>query len=190
MAGDADQNMWKDELKRMFPEHFENIRVLDVGSADMNGTNRPWFTNCEYVGLDIAPYKNVDVVTVAHEYDAPDESFDTVCSTSELEHDIHWKKTLVKMVQLLKPGGLMWFDAPHNWAEHGTKINSPMDSLTSRLDDEWADYYKNMTMEDIQETLDLESIFEKYELFYAPRVRQSEVALRFWGVKKGKSEEA
>ncbi len=184
MAGDADQNHWKDQLKEKFPQYFRNIRILDVGSADINGNNKGWFENCEYIGLDIAPYKNVDVVSIAHEYNAPDASFDVVCSTSELEHDIYWQKTLQKMVALLKPGGFMWFDAPHLWAEHGTKEHGPADSLTVDKGEEWANYYKNMDIEDITSVLDLDVIFEKHELFYATRVNQPEVSLRFWGIKR------
>jgi SAM-dependent methyltransferase len=184
MAGDADQNLWKDKLKRTFPQYFKNIKVIDIGSADMNGTNKDWFENCEYIGLDIAPYKNVDVVSIAHEYDAPNGSFDVVCSTSELEHDIYWRQTLQKMVDLLKPGGLMWFEAPHVWGEHGTKKHTPNDSLTVKKSEQWANYYKNMNHEDITSVLDLEAIFEKHELWYAEKENQEEVSLRFWGIKK------
>ena len=184
MAGDADQNKWKDGLKQKFPQFFNGIKVLDVGSANINGTNKSWFENCEYVGLDISPWPNVDVVSVAHEYDAPDESFDVVCSTSELEHDIHWKETLLKMVKLLKPGGFMWFDAPHTWAEHGTVEHSPSDSLTSKLNDEWAHYYKNMDIEDITSVLNLDEIFESHEIFYKTINDGPETSLRFWGIKR------
>ncbi len=184
MAGDADQNLWKDNLKEKFPQYFKDCRICEIGSANMNGTNQPWFENCVFTGVDIAPYDNVTVVSIAHEYDAPNESFDVVCSTSELEHDIHWKKTLQKMVDLLKPGGFMWFDAPHVWNEHGTKRDGPCDSLTSDLDSEWADYYKNVNIEDIRSVLDLDKIFEKHEIFYATKVNQPEVSLRFWGIKK------
>ena len=150
----------------------------------MNGTNQPWFENCIFTGVDIAPYDNVTVVSIAHEYDAPNGSFDVVCSTSELEHDIYWQKTLLKMVDLLKPGGFMWFEAPHVWHEHGTKHSNPEDSLTIDKDEEWANYYKNMNVEDITSVLDLEAIFSEHELYYAPKLNQPEVSLRFWGIKK------
>lgn len=184
MAGDANQNKWKDGLKARFPQYFKNIRVADIGSADINGTNKPWFENCEYVGLDIAEAKNVDVISIAHEYDAPDESFDVVCSTSELEHDIHWAKTLRKMVKLLKPNGLMWFEAPHVWSVHGTRDNNPTDSLTSKLEGEWGSYYRNLSKEDIESAVELPVYFDEYELFYAPHLPNPEVSLRFWGIKK------
>lgn len=182
MAGLLHENIWKDELRLKFPNHFNGAKVLDIGSADINGTNRGWFTSCQYTGLDIRPYKNVDVVNIAHEYRAKPESFDTVLSTSSLEHDMHWEKTLKKMVELLKPEGLMFFSASHATGEHGTKKSDPLDSLTSQLDNEWANWYYELTKEDIRKVLDLEAIFEKYELFYA----HEDKYIRFWGIKRRK----
>ncbi len=184
MAGDQDQNDWKDYLKRTFPQYFNGVKVLDIGAADINGTNKPWFENCQYIGLDILPYKNVDVVSIAHEYDVPNESFDVVCSTSELEHDMYWQKTLVKMVELLKPGGFMWFEAPHLFGEHGTRQANPADSLTVDFNEEWANYYRNMNIEDIRSVLDLDAIFEKYDLSYFEKVGAGAISMRFWGIKK------
>lgn len=183
MAGDADQNKWKDELKKKFPQFFSSVKICEMGSADINGTNQPWFENCDFTGIDIAPYKNVTVVSIAHEFDAPDGSFDVVCSTSELEHDMYWKKTLRKMVALLRPGGFMWFEAPYEWPEHGTKNCSPNDSLTATQSEQWGHYYKNMSKEDIKSVLNLDEIFKEYELFYAPHGNSPEISLRFWGIK-------
>jgi len=182
MAGDVVENAWKDELKRKFPQYFRNVKVLDIGSADINGVNRSWFENCAYFGLDIKPYKNVDIVSIAHEYDAPDESFDVVCSTSELEHDMYWDKTLNKMVKLLKPKGFMWFAGGYKRGVHGTKQYNPSDSLTSELDNEWSDYYGGVSVEMVRSVLDLESIFSDYEIGYTQGNNESDI--HFWGVKK------
>ena len=49
---------------------------------------------------------------------------------------------------MLKPGGLFLFTcATTGRAEHGTRRTSPQDSPL--LDGIWADYYKNLTEEDI-----------------------------------------
>ncbi len=186
MAGDLIQNLWKDDLKRKYPQYFQNIRALDVGSADINGINKPWFTNCEYIGLDVLPYKNVDVVSVAHEYDAPLESFDNICSTSSLEHDMHWDKTLKKMVELLKPGGFMWFTASHTCGKHGTRKCAPLDSLTVQLPDStWPDYFGEITIEMVRSVIDLDKIFEKYEIFYRGNdTTQLDLYIYFWGIKR------
>ena len=67
-------------VKNKFPEFFKNTRVVDFGSLDINGSNRQFFDDCEYTGLDIGEGKNVDIVTKAHEYNAPDSSYDVVVS--------------------------------------------------------------------------------------------------------------
>lgn len=185
MAGNLIENQWKDWLKQKFPKYFNGVKVLDIGSADINGTNKSWFDNCKYIGLDVAPYKNVDVVSVAHEYNALKESFDVVCSTSELEHDMYWDRTLLKMVELLKPEGLMWFVAGHSMGEHGTRRNNPDDSLTVKLNDEkWPDYFKNISIEMVRSVLDLDKIFKEYEIKYVDEHNQPELFIYFWGIKK------
>ena len=45
------------KVKNMFPSYFKNIDVLDVGSLDLNGSNRYLFENCRYTGIDIGPGK-------------------------------------------------------------------------------------------------------------------------------------
>lgn len=182
MAGDNIENAWKDELKRKFPQYFYRVKVLDVGSADINGTNRPWFDNCEYIGLDIMPYKNVDVVSVAHEYEALLASFDVVCSTSELEHDMYWDKTLQKMVKLLKPQGLMWFAAAYRRPEHGTQFRNPEDSLTVKFSGEWGNYYRNISENDVRKAVDIDEIFFQYEFSFSEG--NDNLDLHFWGIKK------
>lgn len=168
---------WCLKLKKDYPQFFVKKRVLDVGSLDINGTNRILFRKCKYIGIDVIPGKNVDVVSIAHEYQ-PDTLFDVVLSTNTLEHDIHYKKTLKKMVEVLKPGGLMFISAPYKWHVHGTKKIRPHSSGTSQMNEEWANYYKNLTIEDITENLDLPSIFKEFYIGIAGR------DLRFWGFKR------
>ena len=48
--------------KILHPELFTGTRVLEVGSLDINGSVRPIFTDCEYVGLDLGPGPGVDVI--------------------------------------------------------------------------------------------------------------------------------
>ena len=185
MSGDAIENQWKDSLKIKFPQYFKNCRICEIGSADINGTSNSWFENCEYIGIDIAPYKNVNVVSIAHEYNAPSESFDVLYSTSELEHDMHWDKTLRKMVDLLKPKGFMWFVAGHDMGEHGTRNNNPNDSLTvGSYDEKWPDYYGNISKEMVRSVLDLDKIFKEYEIKYVDEHGQKDLFIYFWGIKR------
>jgi SAM-dependent methyltransferase len=64
----------------------------------------------------------VDLVSLAHEVPFPPETFDTVLSASMLEHDPYWERSIKKMVETLKPDGLLgisWGAArntPHEFA--------------------------------------------------------------------------
>lgn len=172
-----EQQKWCREIKKLFPQYFVNKRILDVGSLDVNGNNRGLFENCEYIGLDVIPGKNVDVVSIAHQYN-PKELFDVVLSTNALEHDIYFKWTLKKMVAVLKPSGLMFFSAAHKWEEHGTKRTSPWSSGTSKMYEAWQNYYRNLNVSDIKKVLNIDDMFQMGRIQTAGR------DLRFWGLKK------
>ena len=105
---EANRIFWR-RMKRTYPQYFDNpgIRVIEFGSYDINGTIRDYFAARDYIGIDQKAGPCVDVVRLAHEVDYPAESFDVVASASMLEHDIHWQKSLAKMVNLLKPTGLL-----------------------------------------------------------------------------------
>lgn len=173
-----DQQKYCKKIKERVPSFFKNVKVLDIGSLDVNGNNRYLFENCNYIGLDVAEGKNVDIVCVAHKYDAENESFDTIISTNALEHDMYYELTLKKMVSLLKPGGFLVFSVANSFGEHGTKRKSPTDSNTSRMNETWANYYKNLTPEDIRKSLNLDEIFSEYSLEIFNK------DLRFWGIKR------
>ena len=80
MAHPQQQEFCK-RMSDLFPQYFTGKKVLDIGSLDINGNNRFFLTNCNYIGLDVGEGPNVDVIQVAHLYDAPDEQFDLIIST-------------------------------------------------------------------------------------------------------------
>jgi SAM-dependent methyltransferase len=170
------QQQWCRSIKNKFPRYFTNIKVIDIGSLDVNGTNKELFTNCEYIGVDVIEGKNVDVVGIAHELLFEDNSFDVAISTNTLEHDMYFKKTINKMFKLLKSKGLLLFSAANGWKEHGTPKTSPSQSGTSKMNKEWATYYKNITKNDILSSLDT-SQFLEYELEIFNK------DIRFYGIK-------
>lgn len=143
-------------IKENYSKHFENKNVLDVGSMDINGNNRYLFTDCDYLGLDIGKGKNVDVVCQIHKFKS--NKFDTIISTEMLEHDKHWKESLLSMYNLLKVGGLLMLTAAStNRKEHGT---TKTDTFSSPFT---TDYYKNITEEMLNEVLkDLK--YKKFEI--------------------------
>lgn len=162
-----------------FPEMFVNKHSLDVGSLDVNGNNRWMFTDGSYTGIDIGQGPNVDVVSLGHEYFAPDNKYDVIVSTECFEHDMYYPLTLLNIVRMLKPGGIFVFTcATEGRPEHGTSRSDK--SAAPLLKDEWADYYKNLTEEDIRNAVDIDNIFSEYEFIAESTVHD----LYFWGIKK------
>lgn len=165
-------------VKSRFPQLFDKVRVLDIGSLDINGNNRYLFSNYSYIGVDLGAGKNVDVVCEGHRYDNP-EPFDVVISTECAEHDQFWKETALNMVRLLKSGGLYLFTcATTGRHEHGTKRTTPQDSPFSH--DLFSDYYENRTKEDYEQLPGFLDSFSEYG-FSEHRGTKD---LYFWGIKK------
>ena len=138
-------------VKNKYPEFFTNKKILDIGSLDINGNNKILFENCDYTGLDVAEGPNVDIVSVGHLYDAPDEYYDTIISTEVFEHDMFYEKTIKNIIRMLKPGGAFIFTcASTGRPEHGTikSDGSVAAPLLIKISEEWANYYKNLTCQD------------------------------------------
>jgi SAM-dependent methyltransferase len=93
--------------------------VLDVGSYDVNGTYKPLFEHCSYVGLDIEAGPNVDVVSQDHySYPFPDASFDVVISGQCLEHSYYPWKIIKEMGRMVKSNGMTCIIAPWQYEIH------------------------------------------------------------------------
>lgn len=180
MAHQEQQNFFL-KVKSLFPERFEGCNVLDIGSLDINGNNRYLFSNYSYTGVDVGEGPNVDVVSKGHEYDSK-ELFDIVISSECFEHDRYYKETIENCIRLTKPNGLFTFTcASTGRAEHGTRRTdgSWASPLLAAYDD-WSDYYKNLTEEDIKEIIDIEDTFTSFYFEYNPSAHD----LYFWGIKK------
>lgn len=105
---------------------FEELMIADVGSYDVNGTYRDLFfiggSHWGYVGLDIQPGPNVDIVIPSGENDEwfpmYKRMFDVVISGQCLEHVPKPWKWIKQIASITKPGGLVWITAPHTWGFH------------------------------------------------------------------------
>lgn len=166
-------------IKEQFRTNFENVSVLEIGSLNINGSIRPFFENCNYLGIDIGEGKDVDLVCEGQNYDAPDNSFDTVVSCECFEHNPYWFETFTNMIRMCKPKGLVIFTcATTGRKEHGTTRTTPGASpLTVRKG--W-DYYRNLTQHDFTSLLDFENTFIRFDFLY----NQTSHDLYFWGIKK------
>lgn len=171
-------------VKAAFPVYFTNISVLDVGAADINGNNRHLFSNCEYIGNDVLPHSNVTIVSETSKLPFAQDRFDVICSTECFEHDMHYDLSFKKIVEMLKPDGLLFFTcATTGRAEHGTLRTSVDCSKTTQLKEvpEWMNYYKNLTKEDVMEVIDVPAVFSYFAFYSNSRSHD----LYFVGIKKG-----
>jgi SAM-dependent methyltransferase len=170
-------------VKKILADFFINKRVLDVGSGDINGNNRFLFENCEYIGNDVIQANNVTIVSKTKDLPFTDNTFDTIISTECFEHDPEYKDSFIKIYSMLKPNGLFCFTcASTGRPEHGTKRTSPCDSYGTigNLED-MSDYYKNLTITDVNMVLPLNELFSVWDTYY----NSSSKDLYFVGIKKG-----
>ncbi len=101
---------------------INKIKVLDVGSYDVNGSYRHLFDPKKYLytGLDMELGPNVDIV-LPNPYDWSEiqsDTFDIVISGQAFEHIEFFWKTMEEMTRVTKKNGLLCIIAPHGFGEH------------------------------------------------------------------------
>jgi SAM-dependent methyltransferase len=107
----------------VYGPHFEPgrpLKVLDIGSMDLNGSLRETAPEgADYTGVDFAPGAGVDVVLDdPYAFPFPDETFDAVVSSSCFEHaELFWL-TFLEALRVLKPRGLFYLNATASGAFH------------------------------------------------------------------------
>ena len=157
------QREFLQKLRETMPEAFTGVTVLEVGSLDINGTVRDFFDSTDYVGVDVAPGKGVDVVAQGEHLDYEDSSFDVVISAECFEHNPEWVATFRNMWRMSKDIVIMTC-ASDGRPEHGTTRTSPADSPNTL---HW-DYYKNLNEADFRTHFDIEGMFSEYAFEYNP----------------------
>lgn len=172
-----EQRDFIEKIKNDLPQYFHQKNVLEIGSLNINGTVRDFFTDCRYIGVDVSTGDGVDVVCEGQNYNAPDNSYDVVCSAECFEHNPYWLETFENMIRLCKNDGLVLFTcATDGRAEHGTSRTTPLDSpLTVEMG--W-DYYLNLNENDFTSKIDFDSYFKEYKF----EVNDTSHDLYFWGI--------
>jgi SAM-dependent methyltransferase len=100
------------------------LRILDVGSQIMPHqvnfkSHRQMLEGHEYIGLDITPGINVDVVlTNPYKFPFNDMEFDVVISSQTFEHIEYPWLTIREIARVLKPGGMCFIIAPAKAPRH------------------------------------------------------------------------
>jgi SAM-dependent methyltransferase len=100
------------------------VTVVEIGSQNVNGTIRDEFVGVKYIGLDFADARGVDIV-LQDPYCFPldDNSVDVVVSSSCFEHSEFFWLTFLEAVRIVRPGGLIYLNAPSNGPVHGYPVD-------------------------------------------------------------------
>ncbi len=104
-----------------FTMEHDVIKVLDVGSYDVNGTYRDIFSpKYDYVGLDMCAGPNVDIVpkNIYDWNEINDNEFDLVISGQAFEHIEYPWLTIKEIARVMKPSGFCIITAPNATPEH------------------------------------------------------------------------
>lgn len=100
-------------------------RVVECGSFDVNGSIRPYFAHCHYVGFDLEAGLGVDIVQKGpYEFPFEDEEVPVLVSANCAEHvEAIWKWVL-EIDRVLRPGGTVAITAPWNIHLHRHPVHT------------------------------------------------------------------
>jgi SAM-dependent methyltransferase len=102
-----------------FAQH-QHVKVVEIGAQDVNGTLRDTCpANFEYIGVDFAQAKGVDIV-LEDPYKLPfeNESVDVILSSSCFEHSEMFWLVFLEILRVLKPNGLFYLNVPSTGSFH------------------------------------------------------------------------
>jgi len=110
-----------EDFKAEFLKDSKCISILEVGSK-LSQSRRLLNNFCEsswdWIGLDIIPGRNVDIVSDnPYNYPLEDSSFDVVISSNTLEHVQDMSSWVKELARITKD--LVWVVAPNAYEEHG-----------------------------------------------------------------------
>lgn len=120
------------------------VKVLELGSRDVNGTPRALFPNADYTGVDVIDGPCVDIVADAADW-LPDDLYDIVISTEVLEHAERWRDIVRTCGLACRPGGRVVLTA----AGPGRGPHSAVDGRGLK---DW-EYYQNVDKPELVEAM-------------------------------------
>ena len=126
--------------------------VIELGSCDVNGGIKHLFDCEEYVGVDVVPGPNVDIVSDAALF-RPQRLAACVVTTEMLEHAENAREICIAAIDMLEPGGMFIATA----AGPGRAPHSAIDGRAVRA----GEYYGNIDPNELTSWL-VEAGFVEY----------------------------
>lgn len=137
-----------ERLSKAYPNYFDTVNVLEIGSLNINGSVTQFFKNCNYLGVDVGEGPGVDHVMNGADPRVVSNwkgQVSTVISCNCFEHNALWVDTFKNMIEVLKPGGMIIVTAAGtDFPEHGTPRSDPNSSpLTVKLGETFYQNFDN-----------------------------------------------
>jgi len=121
------------------------VRVIEIGSRDINGSVRSHFPSASWIGLDQIAGPAVDVVCNALDY-TPSEQVDLVICCEVFEHTNEWPFLIHRAKHWLKPGGRIIITC----AGIGRAVHSAIDGGHEL---HFGEFYRNVSERQLSEEL-------------------------------------
>jgi hypothetical protein len=169
-----EQRVFFENICQRFPQYFNQVSVIEIGSLNINGTVRDFYNATQYIGVDVSSGPGVDLICNGEDVDFPDNSFDIAVSAECFEHNPMWLETFMNMYRMASQF-VIFTCASDGRPEHGTTRTTPEDSPFTL---NW-DYYKNLNEQDFRSQLNIDTMFTNYEFTFNPHSHD----LYFWGIK-------
>jgi SAM-dependent methyltransferase len=168
-------------VKQHLPNYFKNVKVVEIGSLDINGSIRGLFETKDYTGVDLSDGRGVDLICEGQLVDLPSGSVDCLVSVECFEHNPFWLETFANMLRMSRPCGLVLMTcASVGRREHGTARSSPESSPFTTAKG-WS-YYRNLSESDFTSRINLSNWFSDWQFMHS----HESYDLFFVGVRRGK----
>lgn len=104
-------------------QHFDfpDKKILEIGSRNVIANVRSSFKNAQYIGLDVYPGENVDIIGDIHclsTYFSSDERYDLIFSSAVFEHLAMPWRAAVEIGKCLKLGGYVFIETHYSYSSH------------------------------------------------------------------------
>lgn len=105
-------------FKKYYTNNNTEITVVDFGSYDINGSLKPIFEKCKYIGIDMEKGPNVDIVCSNNKVPLDDNSVDLAVSSSCFEHDECFWESFLEICRVVKNNCYIYINAPSAASYH------------------------------------------------------------------------